>query len=118
MYPFEYFRASGVEEASKLLLQSDGARLLAGGMSLLPAMKHRLSGPPRLVDLGALEALRFVKAEGKRITIGALTAHATVAASPEVAGAIPALARLAGGIGDVQVRHRGTIGGSIANNDP
>jgi carbon-monoxide dehydrogenase medium subunit len=118
MYPFEYFRASSVEEASKLLLQSDGARPLAGGMSLLPAMKHRLSGPPRLVDLGALEALRFVKAEGKRITIGALTTHATVAASPEVAGAIPALARLAGGIGDVQVRHRGTIGGSIANNDP
>src|SRR5688500_16370927 len=104
MYPFEYYRATSVDEASKLLLQADGARPLAGGMSLLPAMKHRLSGPPRVVDIGALEALRFVKAPDKRITIGAMTTHAVVAASPDVARAIPALARLAGGIGDVQVR--------------
>jgi carbon-monoxide dehydrogenase medium subunit len=118
MYPFEYCQATSVAHACELLLEVQDARPLAGGMSLLPAMKHRLSGPPRLVDLGAIETLRFVTEGAGRLTLGATTIHAAVAESPEVQRTIPALARLAGGIGDVQVRHRGTIGGSIANNDP
>lgn len=118
MYPFDYCRATSVAHAAELLLQVRDARPLAGGMSLLPAMKHRLSGPPRLVDLGAIEALRFTRAAPGRVTIGAMTTHAAVAESAELRRAIPALAGLAARIGDVQVRHRGTIGGSIANNDP
>jgi carbon-monoxide dehydrogenase medium subunit len=118
MYPFEYCRAASVAHAAQLLLEVPDARPLAGGMSLLPAMKHRLSGPPRLVDLGDVRALRFIEAGAGRITAGATTTHAEVAASADVRREIPALAALAGGIGDVQVRHRGTVGGSIANNDP
>jgi carbon-monoxide dehydrogenase medium subunit len=118
MHPFEYRRATGVDDAARLLAEVEGARPLAGGMSLLPAMKHRLSGPPRLVDIGAIEALSFVKRESDRLVIGATTLHEVVAESTDVKRTIPALAALAGGIGDVQVRHRGTIGGSIANNDP
>ena len=118
MHPFEYLRAKGVEDAARLLAEVEDARPLAGGMSLLPAMKHRLAGPPRLVDIGAIETLSFIKLEGDRLTVGATTIHETVAESAHVKRAIPALAALAGGIGDVQVRHRGTIGGSVANNDP
>jgi carbon-monoxide dehydrogenase medium subunit len=118
MYPFEYRRAGSVEEAGDLLAEREGARALAGGMSLLPAMKHRLQAPPRLVDLGQIADLRGIAFDGKLLTIGATTLHETVSESVDVRRAIPALSVLAGGIGDVQVRHRGTIGGSIANNDP
>jgi carbon-monoxide dehydrogenase medium subunit len=118
MYPFEYRRATSLQEASELLLAVEGARPLAGGMSLLPAMKHRLQGPPRLVDLGAIGALRYIRSEGGRLKVGATTLHETVAEDAAVKAAVPALAVLAGNIGDPQVRHRGTIGGSVANNDP
>ncbi len=91
---------------------------MAGGMSLIPIMKLRLSSPPELVDLNTLQELSGIKLDGDTLTIGAMTRHAEVAKSSEIAGAIPALVKLAGGIGDVQVRNRGTIGGSICFNDP
>jgi carbon-monoxide dehydrogenase medium subunit len=87
-------------------------------MTLVPAMKMRLTSPPTIVDLGGIAELRGIKAGNGEVVIGAMTRHADVAASDEVQRAIPALAALAGGIGDPQVRNRGTIGGSIANNDP
>ena len=94
------------------------AKLLAGGQSLLAAMKLGLAAPAALVDLGGLAELKGISVSGGTVKIGAMTTHAAVAASKEVAQAIPALAALAGGIGDRQVRNRGTIGGSLANNDP
>lgn len=118
MYAFQYARAATVEDAAKALAADADARLLAGGQSLVASMKLRLSQPSRLIDLGRIEALRYVKAEGNGLAIGAMTTHATVAASAEARRAIPALAELAGDIGDRQVRNMGTIGGSIALNDP
>jgi len=118
MYEFTYNRAASVDEAADLLRKSTEASLLAGGMSLIPTMKLRLSSPPELVDLNGLSELGGIKVDGDTLTIGAMTRHAVVGASPEVASAIPALTALAGGIGDVQVRNRGTIGGSICFNDP
>mgnify|MGYP000459965913 CR=1 FL=1 len=113
---FAYHKAASVNDAAS---QAGGdAALLAGGMTLLPAIKLGLSDPRRLVDLADLGELRGITRDGDTLTIGSMTRHADVAASAEVQGAIPALAKLAGGIGDAQVRHRGTIGGSIANNDP
>ena len=94
------------------------ARLLAGGQSLIAAMKLRLSKPSDLVDIGTIKDLSGIKADGKAVTLGAMTRHAEVAASAAVKKAIPALAALAGGIGDRIVRNMGTIGGSLANNDP
>jgi carbon-monoxide dehydrogenase medium subunit len=100
-------------------LAGDGEkRLLSGGMTLLPTMKMRLAAPAVIVDLTALPGLSAITVGGGSVTIGAMTTHATVAASAEVKTAIPALAALAGLIGDPQVRHRGTIGGSMANADP
>lgn len=116
MQPFAYQTAKSVAEAAKLLVGE--ARLLAGGQSLLASMKLGLATPSALVDLGPIAELQGIKLEAARVTIGAMTTHATVAASPEVTKAIPALADLAGHIGDRQVRNRGTIGGSLANNDP
>jgi carbon-monoxide dehydrogenase medium subunit len=116
--PFAYLRAASLADAVARLGASGEARPLAGGMTLLPAMKHGLAAPGTLVDLGALEALRGVGFEHGQVRIGAMTTHAAVAASPLVQERLPALARLAGGIGDAQVRHRGTLGGSVANNDP
>ena len=101
-----------------MLADTDESRPLAGGMSLLSAMKLGLAQPPQLVDLRQIPELVGIRADRTHVEIGAMTRHAVVAASPEVRAAIPALARLAGGIGDRQVRNRGTIGGSIANNDP
>jgi aerobic carbon-monoxide dehydrogenase medium subunit len=95
-----------------------GAKLLAGGQSLLPSMKLGLARPTVLVDLGGIADLQGMCVAGGVVKIGAMTTHATVARQAEVAQAIPALAELAGSIGDRQVRHRGTIGGSLANNDP
>jgi carbon-monoxide dehydrogenase medium subunit len=118
MYAFQYSKAASVDEAAKAITADADARLLAGGQSLVASMKLRLSQPSKLVDLGRIEALRYIKAEAQGITIGAMTTHATVAASAEVRRAIPALAALAGDIGDRQVRNMGTIGGSIALNDP
>jgi aerobic carbon-monoxide dehydrogenase medium subunit len=94
------------------------AKWLAGGMTLLPAMKLRLLSPTDLVDLGAIDSLRGIRVADDCLTVGAMTPHAVVARSCEVRRHLPALATLAEGIGDVQVRNRGTIGGSISNNDP
>lgn len=118
MYPFTYHRPASLEDAASLLANADDGRPVAGGMSLIPTMKFRLSSSSDLVDLNGLSGLAGISREGDNLTIGAMTRHAEVAASEEVARAIPALAQLAGGIGDVQVRNRGTIGGSICFNDP
>ncbi|HVY04973.1 MAG TPA: xanthine dehydrogenase family protein subunit M [Burkholderiales bacterium] len=117
MRSFEYLRPASLPDAAKALAGSD-AKLMAGGMTLIPAMKMRLTLPETVVDLGAIGELRGIRAAKDEITIGAMTRHADVASSADVKKAIPALASLAGGIGDPQVRNRGTIGGSIANNDP
>lgn len=118
MYAFTYNRAASVEAAADSLRKSSEANLLAGGMSLVPTMKLRLSSPGELVDLNGLPELQGIALADGTLTIGAMTRHAEVAGSADVAGAIPALVELAGGIGDVQVRNRGTIGGSICFNDP
>lgn len=118
MHAFEYHRPSSLADASKLATKGADAKLLAGGQSLVQAMKLRLSAPTDLVDLNAIGELRGIKSDGKTVTIGAMTRHAEVAASADVKKAIPALAALASMIGDRQVRHQGTIGGSLANNDP
>lgn len=116
MYAFDYQRP-GSASAAAAAIQGD-ARYLAGGQSLVQAMKLRLSSSERLVDLGGIAELKGIKLAGADVVIGAMTTHAAVAASPEVKKAIPALAELAGGIGDPMVRNMGTLGGSIANADP
>lgn len=117
MYAFEYQRAQDVAAAVKAI-KASGGKALAGGQSLLGAMKLRLAQPGTLVDLGRINGLSGIKVDAGNVTIGATTHHADVAASADVQNAIPALAQLAGHIGDRQVRNRGTIGGSLANNDP
>jgi len=116
MQAFAYHSPKTVAEAARLAIGD--ARLLAGGQSLLAAMKLGLSAPPALIDLSHIAELKGIRADGKSLTIGAMSTHADVAASAEVQRAIPALAKLAEGIGDRQVRNRGTMGGSLANNDP
>lgn len=118
MRAFEYQRPESLRDASAALGAGTDTRPLAGGMTLIPAMKMRLSTPETVVDLGGLGELRGIRVSSSGIAIGAMTKHAEVAGSSEVRAAIPALAALAGGIGDPQVRNRGTVGGSIANNDP
>jgi carbon-monoxide dehydrogenase medium subunit len=118
MYAFEYHRPSSSKEALDLAASKSEAKFLAGGQSLVQAMKLRLSSPSDLIDLGFLKELSFVKSTKDGVEIGAMTRHADVAGSKEVQKAIPALAMLAGIIGDRQVRHMGTIGGSLANSDP
>jgi carbon-monoxide dehydrogenase medium subunit len=120
MFPanFDYHRPKTLAEATQLLQANKEARLLAGGHSLIPAMKLRLAGPSALVDLSALKELAGVKTDGAALRIGALTTHAAVAASSEVRSQCPVLAETAGQIGDLQVRNRGTIGGSVAHSDP
>src|SRR5262245_5808002 len=117
MRSFEYVRPGTLADAGKALTATPEARLLAGGMTLVPAMKMRLTAPAAIVDLGGIAALSGIKVGSGEVSIGAMTRHAEVATSTELRKAIPALAALAGGIGDPQVRNRGTIGGSIANND-
>lgn len=118
MRAFEYHRPATLKEAVSLLKKSEDAKLLSGGQSLLPALRLRLSSPQALIDLAGVEDLRGIRLDGATLTIGAMTRHADVAASKDVTSAIPALAQLALNIGDRQVRNVGTIGGSIANNDP
>jgi len=118
MYSFQYQKAKSVDDAAKAISKNAEAKLLAGGQSLIAAMKLRLSKPSNLVDLGAIKGLSGIKADSKAVTIGAMARHAEVAASAAVKKAIPALAALAGGIGDRMVRNMGTIGGSLANSDP
>ena len=116
MYTFDYQRPANAA-AAVAALQGD-ARYLAGGQSLVQAMKLRLSSSERLVDLGGAADLKGIKVDGANVVIGAMTTHSAVARSAEVQKAIPALAELAGGIGDQMVRNMGTLGGSIANADP
>ena len=118
MYDFNYQRADSVADASAKVKASDDGMLMAGGMTLIPTLKQRLAQPADVVDLGGISDLAGISVDGDTVTIGAMTTHATVAASADVKSKIPALADLADGIGDPQVRNRGTIGGSIANNDP
>lgn len=116
MYSFDYQRPRTRAEAATAG-QGD-SRFLAGGQSLVQAMKLRLSSSARLVDLGGVAELAGIRVDGQAVTVGAMTTHAAVAASAEVRRAIPALAKLAGEIGDPAVRNMGTLGGSIANADP
>jgi len=134
MYDFSFHRPTTVDEAVKHLRSAEDAKLLAGGMTLLPTMKMRLAAPKNVIDLGAMTGLSSIEHKGGslvmsktgggtvlrggKLMIGALARHAAVAESAEIKEALPALAALAGGIGDPAVRNRGTIGGSIANNDP
>ena len=118
MYDFNYQRADSVADASAKVKASDDGMLMAGGMTLIPTLKQRLAQPADVVDLGGISDFAGISVDGDTVTIGAMTTHATVAASADVKRKIPALADLADGIGDPQVRNRGTIGGSIANNDP
>jgi aerobic carbon-monoxide dehydrogenase medium subunit len=118
MYAFDYHRPSSSKEALDLAAKKSEGRFLAGGQSLVQAMKLRLSSPSDLIDLGTIADLRGISVDGNAVTIGAMTRHADVADAPAVQKAIPALAQLAGMIGDRQVRHMGTLGGSLANSDP
>jgi carbon-monoxide dehydrogenase medium subunit len=120
MYPssFDYHKPRSLAEASDLLKKDADAKLLAGGHSLLPAMKLRLATPTALVDLAGIKELLGIKAAGASLQIGALTTHATVAASDVVRSSCPLLAETAACIGDAQVRNRGTMGGSVAHADP
>ncbi|WP_214470566.1 xanthine dehydrogenase family protein subunit M [Mesorhizobium sp. dw_380] len=117
MYSVTYHRAASVSEAAKLVKSGD-AKLLSGGMTLIPAMKTRLAAPSDLVDLSRIKELQGVKVSGKTVTIGACTTHHDVANDEKLRKVCPALAHMASLIGDPAVRYKGTIGGSIANNDP
>ena len=117
MYDFAYQKPGSLADAVKVLGADEDAKALAGGMTYIPVLKQRLAKPSTVVDLSGLGLTGITVANGM-VTIGAMTKHATVASSAEVKQAIPALEALAGMIGDDAVRHRGTIGGSIANNDP
>ena len=117
MYAFSYHRPADIAAAQGHLTSAD-AKLLAGGQTLIPTMKQRLASPSDIVDLAKVKDLLGISRDGDSIVIGAMTRHVEVANSALVRQAIPALAALAGGIGDPQVRNRGTIGGSLANNDP
>ena len=118
MYEFDYHKPASLDDAASFLGANAEAKLVAGGMTLIPTLKLRLAKPSDLVDLGAISSLRGVTDGGDAVVIGAMTRHAEVNRSPVVKGSIPALAALAGMIGDPAVRNRGTIGGSISNNDP
>lgn len=118
MYEFNYHKVDKIDAAVEALQGAEDGKLLAGGQTMLPTMKHRLASPSDIVDLGGVAELKGIEVSGDTVTIGAMTTHAEVAASSEVQKAIPALAKLAGNIGDPAVRNRGTLGGSIANNDP
>src|SRR6201986_1657752 len=118
MYEFKYHRPATVRQAANLLIKNEDAKVIAGGHPLLPVMKQRPASPPHLVDVSHIEGLDGIEMKGRSLVIGATAKHADVANSSVVGEAIPALAELAGLIGDPAARHRGTMGGSLANNDP
>ncbi|MCC7448489.1 MAG: xanthine dehydrogenase family protein subunit M [Anaerolineae bacterium] len=120
MYPnsIEYYRAGSLAEAIALLSENEGAKILAGGHSLLPAMNLRLADPGTLVDIGRISELKTITVNGDVLSIGALCTHAQIAASPEVQTHCPALAAACGQVGDPQVRNWGTLGGNLAHADP
>ncbi len=118
MYSFDYHKATSLADAVQKLSEDDEASLLAGGQTLIPTLKQRLAMPTSLVDISRIDDLDFIRLDADTLVIGAGTCHATVAASQTCLEHMPALADLASHIGDPAVRHRGTLGGSIANNDP
>ena len=118
MYDFNYHRPRDVEDAVRLRASAEDGVYLAGGMTLIPTLRLRLASPSDVIDLSGIDGLADIEASQESVRIGALMRHAAVAASADVKERIPALAALAEGIGDAQVRNRGTLGGSIANNDP
>jgi len=117
MYEFDYHRATSLDDAAAKLADEE-AKLVAGGMTLLPTLKLRLAKPSQLIDLASVPGLKGITEEGDAVVIGAMTRHVEVNTSDIVKRGIPALAAMAGMIGDPAVRNRGTIGGSISNNDP
>ncbi|UFN51082.1 xanthine dehydrogenase family protein subunit M [Roseomonas sp. OT10] len=117
MYDFAYHKPSSIADAVALLADPE-ARSISGGQTLLPALKHRLNRPSALVDLSGIAELKGVKQEGNEIVIGAMTRHHEINTNPLIVASIPALAKMAGMLGDPAVRNRGTMGGSLANNDP
>jgi aerobic carbon-monoxide dehydrogenase medium subunit len=118
MYEFTYRKASSIDEAKEMFSKAEEAKYMSGGMTLLPTLKQRLARPSDVIDLAKVPDMSGITVSNGVVSIKARTPHAVVAASADVRKAIPALAKLAGGIGDPMVRNRGTIGGSIANNDP
>jgi carbon-monoxide dehydrogenase medium subunit len=118
MYAFTYHRPKSLREAASLLAKNDEAKYLAGGHSLLPVMKQRLAAPPALIDLAGIPGMSGIERSPRSVTIGAMTRHVEVETSPDVKEAIPALAELVSVLGDPAVRNRGTLGGSLAGNDP
>ncbi len=118
MHAFDYLRATSLEEAARALHSVNGAKLLAGGQTLIPSMKLGLASPPLIIDLSGIQGLARIERRGDTLVIGAMATHADIATSPVVASAIAGLCLVAAGIGDPHVRHRGTLGGAIANNDP
>jgi aerobic carbon-monoxide dehydrogenase medium subunit len=118
MYEFKFSRPATVRQAANLLAKTEDAKLIAGGHTLVPVMKQRLARPTQLIDLSKVEGLDAIEMKGRSLVIGAMARHASVASSAVVKTNIPALANLASMIGDPAVRHMGTIGGSLANNDP
>ena len=118
MHNFDYHAPKTLDSALALLRDKEDGKIIAGGMTLLPTLKQRLAAPSDLIDLAALSEMKGVRRDGNEIVIGAMTTHAEVAANGDVQSLIPALSHLAGVIGDPAVRHRGTIGGSVANADP
>jgi carbon-monoxide dehydrogenase medium subunit len=117
-YSFTYKKAKSVADAEALLKGASEAKLLAGGQTLIATMKMRLANPPELVDISQIKELQVIRRDGNTLVIGAGTKHSDVATSADVRATIPALGDLAGMIGDPAVRHAGTLGGSVANNDP
>ena len=118
MYDFAYHRPKTLAEATAALKGKDEARAMSGGMTLIPTLKQRLAKPSDVVDLNGIKELAGIKADGSSVTVGGMTRHFDVSVSPDVKKVVPALAYLAGHIGDPAVRNRGTMGGSVANNDP
>ena len=118
MFEFNYLQAKSLSEAAAFVAANPDAKLLAGGMTLIPTLKQRLAQPSHLVDIGGLPELRGIEVKAGKLVLGAVTRHHEVAVSAVVRQALPALAYLAEQIGDPQVRNRGTVGGSIPNNDP
>ncbi|MEM1398506.1 MAG: xanthine dehydrogenase family protein subunit M [Pseudomonadota bacterium] len=118
MYAFTSHKPSTVADAVAALAGSEDGKFMAGGQTYIPTLKQRLAMPSDVIDLNGISELQGIRAEGDAVIVGAMTRHAEVAGSDVVKGAIPALAALANGIGDPQVRNMGTMGGSIANNDP
>ena len=118
MYEFNYHRATSVEDAATKLKGADDGKLMSGGQTLLPTMKQRLAAPSDVIDLAGIAEMRGIEVSGERVTIRAATTHNEIATSRELAAVAPGLCAMAGIVGDPHVRHKGTIGGVIANNDP